>query len=74
VTLGICRVRVVRRVDVPRFSGGALDSKSHGQWLAKTMAKLRPIRFHAVVNLTDIGSERDLHCAGGFSAPPGVTL
>jgi YbbR domain-containing protein len=41
---------------------------------AEVMNKLQPDQVHAVVNLTEIGSERDVRLPVEVSAPPGVAL
>jgi YbbR domain-containing protein len=75
VTFGNLPVRVVSGAsDVRDFRVAPLTVKVTVSGLAEDMAKLQADQVHAVVNLTDIGSERDLHVPVDVSAPPGVTL
>ena len=41
---------------------------------AEVMNKLQAGQVHAVVNLTEMGSDRDVHLPVEVSAPPGVAL
>jgi YbbR domain-containing protein len=75
VTFGNLPVRVVSGAsDVRDFRVAPLTVKVTVSGLAEDMAKLQADQVHAVVNLTDIGSERDLHVPVDVSTPPGVTL
>jgi YbbR domain-containing protein len=75
VTFGNLPVRVVSAVaDVRNFRVAPLTVKVTVSGSAEDMARLQADQVHAVVNLTDIGPERDLHLPVDVSAPPGVTL
>ena len=75
VTFGNLPVRVVSAVaDVRNFRVAPLTVKVTVSGSAEDMARLQADQVHAVVNLTDIGPERDLHLPVEVSAPPGVTL
>jgi YbbR domain-containing protein len=75
VTFGNLPVRVVSAAaDVRYFRVAPLTVKVTVSGSAEDMAKLQADQVHAVVNLTDIGPERDLHVPVEVSAPPGVTL
>ena len=75
VTFGNLPVLVVSAAsDVRDFRVAPLTVKVTVSGLAEDMAKLQADQVHAVVNLTDIGPERDLHLPVDVSAPPGVTL
>jgi YbbR domain-containing protein len=75
VTFGNLPVRVVSAAsDVRDFRVAPLTVKVTVSGSAEDMAKLQADQVHAVVNLTDIGPERDLHVPVDVSAPPGVTL
>jgi YbbR domain-containing protein len=75
VTFGNLPVRVVSTAaDVHDFRVAPLTVKVTVSGSAEDMARLQADQVHAVVNLTDIGPERDLHMPVDVSAPPGVTL
>jgi len=75
VTFGNLPVLVVSAAsDVRNFRVAPLTVKVTVSGPVETMAKLQADQVHAVVNLTDIGLERDLHLPVEISAPPGVTL
>ena len=75
VTFGNLPVRVVSTAaDVRDFRVAPLTVKVTVSGSAEDMARLQADQVHAVVNLTDIGPERDLHVPVDVSAPPGVTL
>jgi len=75
VTFGNLPVRAVSAAsDVRDFRVAPLTVKVTVSGSAEDMAKLQADQVHAVVNLTDIGPERDLHVPVDVSAPPGVTL
>ena len=75
VTFGNLPVLVVSAAsDVRDFRVAPLTVKVTVSGSAEIMAKLQADQVHAVVNLTDIGPERDLHLPVDVSAPPGVTL
>lgn len=75
VTFGNLPVRVVSTAaDVRDFRVAPLTVKVTVSGSAENMARLQADQVHAVVNLTDIGPERDLHVPVDVSAPPGVTL
>jgi YbbR domain-containing protein len=75
VTFGNLPVRVVSAAaDVRNFRVAPLTVKVTVSGSAEDMARLQADQVHAVVNLTDIGPERDLHLPVDVSAPPGVTL
>jgi YbbR domain-containing protein len=75
VTFGNLPVRVVSAAsDVRDFRVAPLTVKVIVSGSAEDMAKLQADQVHAVVNLTDIRPERDLHVPVDVSAPPRVTL
>ncbi len=75
VTFGNLPVRVVSATaDVRYFRVAPLTVKVTVSGSAEDLARLQADQVHAVVNLTDIGPERDLHLPVDVSAPPGVTL
>jgi YbbR domain-containing protein len=75
VTFGNLPVRVISAAaDVRDFRAAPLTVKVTVSGPAEDMAKLQADQVHAVVNLTDIVPERDLHLPVEVSAPPGVTL
>ena len=75
VTFGNLPVLVVSAAsDVRDFRVAPLTVKVTVSGSAEDMARLQADQVHAVVNLTDIGPERDLHLPVEVSAPPGVTL
>ena len=75
VTFGNLPVLVVSATaDVRDFRAARLTVKVTVSGSAEDIAKLQADQVHAVVNLTDIGPERDLHLPVEVSAPPGVTL
>jgi YbbR domain-containing protein len=75
VTFGNLPVRVVSAAsDVRDFRAAPLTVKVTVSGPAEDMAKLQADQVHAVVNLTDIVPERDLHLPVEVFAPPGVTL
>ena len=75
VTFGNLPVLVVSTAaDVHDFRVAPLTVKVTVSGSTEVMNKLQADQVHAVVNLTDIGLERDLHLPVDVSAPPGVTL
>jgi YbbR domain-containing protein len=75
VTFGNLPVHVVSSVsDVRNFQVAPTTVKVTVSGSAEVMNKLQAEQVHAVVNLTDIGPERDLHVPVEISAPPGVAL
>ena len=75
VTFGNLPVGVVSAAaDVRNFRVAPLAVKVTVSGSAEALAKLQADQVHAVVNLTDIGPERDLRLPVEVSAPPGVTL
>ena len=75
VTFGNLPVRVVSAAaDVRYFRVAPLTVKVTVSGSAEDLARLQADQVHAVVNLTDIGPEWDLHLPVDVSAPPGVTL
>jgi hypothetical protein len=75
VTFGSLPVLVVSAAsDVRDFRVAPLAVKVTVSGSAEDMARLQADQVHAVVNLTDIGPERDLHLPVDVSTPPGVTL
>jgi YbbR domain-containing protein len=75
VTFGNLPVLVVSTAaDVHDFRVAPLTIKVTVSGSTEVMNKLQADQVHAVVNLTDIGLERDLHLPVDVSAPPGVTL
>jgi YbbR domain-containing protein len=75
VTFGNLPVLVVSAAsDVRDFRVAPLTVKVTVSGSAEDLARLQADQVHAVVNLTGIGPERDLHLPVEVSAPPGVTL
>jgi YbbR domain-containing protein len=75
VTFGNLPVCVVSTAaDVRGFRVAPLTVKVTVSGSAEDMARLQADQVHAVVNLTDIGPDRDLHVPVDVSTPPGVTL
>ena len=75
VTFGNLPVLVVSAAsDVRDFRVAPLTVKVTVSGSAEDLARLQADQIHAVVNLTGIGSQRDLHLPVEVSTPPGVTL
>ena len=75
VTFGNLPVRLVSTAaNVRDFRAAPLTVKVTVSGSAEDLAKLQADQVHAVVNLTDIVPERDLHLPVEVFAPPGVTL
>ena len=60
--------------DVRDFRVAPLTVEVKVSGSAEVMADLQADQIHAVVDLTDIGPERDLRRRVDVSTPPGVTL
>ena len=75
VTFGNLPVLVVSAAsDVRDFRVAPLTVKVTVSGAAEDLARLQADQVHAVVNLTGIGPERDIHLPVDVSTPPGVTL
>jgi YbbR domain-containing protein len=75
VTFGNLPVLVVSAAaDVRDFRVAPLTVKVTVSGSAEDLARLQPGQVHVVVDLTDLGPQRDLDLPVAVSAPPGVTL
>ena len=75
VTFGNLPVLVVSAAaDVRDFRVAPLTVKVTVSGSTEDLARLQPGQVHAVVDLTDLGPQRDLDLPVAVSAPPGVTL
>jgi len=75
ITFGNLPVLVVSAAsDVRDFRVAPLTVRVTVSGSPEDLARLQADQVHVVVNLTDLGPERDLHLPVEVSAPPGVTL